>query len=100
MTAGECKERADKCLAAAQSASDGEAQRHWHQLADMWLSWAEKLAKFRVINQKLEAPKSTAERMASKKGEAAEMADQLRSWLALNETYDGGNTTDTPVNKL
>ena len=61
VTASECRERAEKCLAAAQAASDGEAQRHWRQLADMWLSWSKKLDKFRVINQKLEAAKSTTE---------------------------------------
>ena len=90
MTASECRERAEKCLAAAQDASDGEVQRHWRQLADMWVLWSERLERFRVINEKYEAAKSTTEGAVSPKGEALEVADQLRSWLALNETYEVG----------
>jgi hypothetical protein len=33
----ECRKRAEECLAAALSASDGDAQRTWLHLSDLWL---------------------------------------------------------------
>ena len=37
MNAEECRKRAEECLAAALSASGGDAQRTWLQLSDLWL---------------------------------------------------------------
>jgi hypothetical protein len=52
MNADECRKKADDCLAAAQYASDRNAQRTWRHLADMWLRWSEQLDKFRAYRER------------------------------------------------
>jgi hypothetical protein len=95
--ADECRRRAEKCLAAAQHASDRDAQRTWHQLSDMWLLWSGQLVQLRPENngrsEATDDPESgkrptvvtepIAERAISRRRKAAEMADLLRLRLAL-----------------
>ena len=101
MNADECRKKADECLAAAQFASDGDAQRTWRQLADMWLLWSEQLDRFRAYRERSTAAgnvESSERSMAAAvpipesitpdNGKAADAADRLRSMLALNEKND------------
>ena len=90
MNASECSKRAEECLAAAQYASDRDAQRNWRQIADVWLLWSEQLGKLRVDNEKSETAELTTGGIVPMKGEAADAADQLRSWLALIVTHEIG----------
>jgi hypothetical protein len=97
MTADDCRNRADECLAAAQYASDRDAQRTWRHLADMWLLWSEHLRMNATntvgsasINELQGGPRLAAAVEPSKaevaeSGKAATIADQLRSRLSLAE---------------
>jgi hypothetical protein len=96
MNADDCRKRADECLAAAQYASDRDAQRTWRQLADMWLLWSEQLQRFsaskvgaaadnelqngargETVTESASAPATADNR------KVAEIADRLRSRLSL-----------------
>ena len=97
MNADECRARADQCLAAAQYAPDRDVKRTWQQLADMWLLWSEQLEKLRIYSGATASAESGVEsRLAatiskpviSGGGEAAKVADLLRSRLALDEVND------------
>jgi hypothetical protein len=97
MTADDCRKKADECLAAAQYASDRDAQRTWRQLADMWLLWSEHLRMYATnkvgsasINElqggaRLAATAEPSKAEGAESGKAATIADQLRSRLSLAE---------------
>ena len=101
MNANECRKKADECLAAAQYASDRDAQRTWRHLADMWLLWSEQLDRFRAYRERstaaanidssersMAAALPIADPATPDNGKAAEAGDRLRSTLALNEKND------------
>ncbi len=101
MNADDCREKADACLAAAQYASDREAQLIWRHLADMWRLWSEQLDKFRLYRERSKAAAnidSSERSMAAalpiadpaipENGKVAEAGDRLRSMLTLNEKND------------
>ena len=85
-------------MAAAQYAPDRDVKRTWQQLADMWLLWSEQLEKLRIYSGATAGAESGIEsRVAAKPigkpvisggGEAAKVADLLRSRLALDEVND------------
>jgi len=92
MNVDECRNRAEQCLATAQSASDQDMKRSWQQLAEMWLLWSDNLDRFRVTNEAAAASKKGKSVVAvqpinkskiSGKRKVAEIADRLCSRLAL-----------------
>jgi len=96
MNADDCRKRADECLAAAQYASDRDAQRTWCQLADMWLLWSEQLQRYSADQLGAAADNelqngaravTTAESVSAPatvdNRKVAEIADRLRSRLSL-----------------
>ncbi len=98
MNADDCRNKADECLAAAQYASDRDAQRTWRQLAEMWLLWSEQLrmpsannAGSAPTNELQNGMSSVAsigrarEAAIADNTKAATMADRLRSRLSLAE---------------
>ena len=98
MNSDDCRNRADECLAAAQYASDRDAQRTWRQLAEMWLLWSEQLRMLSAnntgsapTNEWEDGTRSAAstgparEAAIADNGKAATIADRLRSRLSLAE---------------
>lgn len=97
MNSDDCRNRADEWLAAAQYASDRDAQRTWRQLADIWLLWSEHLRVHAATNlgsasinelrdgarPAVAAEPNKAE--GTESGKAATIADQRRSRLSLAE---------------
>jgi hypothetical protein len=51
MNAIECRERAERCLEAAQSTPNQSAQETWRHLADLWLLWSKQRDRF-VLGEK------------------------------------------------
>ena len=97
MNADDCRNKADECLAAAQYASDRDAQRTWRQLADMWLLWSEHLRMYATNNvgsasinelrdgARLAATAEPGKAEVAESGKAATIADQLRFRLSLSK---------------
>ena len=95
MNSGECRKRAEECLAVAQYVLDHDAQRMWRQLSDLWMLWSERLVQLnRRSEDNINAENSkrsvaVAEPIIqppiSRNREALEMADRLRLRLALKE---------------
>jgi hypothetical protein len=98
MNTDDCRNKADECLAAAQYASDRDAQRTWRHLADMWLLWSEQLrmssannAGSAPSNELQDGTRSVASigparaTAIADNAKAATMADRLRSRLSLAE---------------
>jgi hypothetical protein len=96
MNADDCRNKADECLAAAQYASDRDAQRTWRHLAEMWLLWSEQLrtssannAGSAPTNGLQDGTRSVAsigparEAAIADNTKAARMADRLRCRLSL-----------------
>ena len=96
MNADDCRNKADQCLAAAQYASDRDAQRTWRELAEMWLLWSEQLRMFSTNNNRAaptnelgdgtrSAATTRSDEPAIADNGIATMADRLRSRLSLAE---------------
>jgi len=88
MNSDDCRNRADECLAAAQYASDRDAQRTWRQLADS--VYAATNLGSASINElrdgaRLAAAAEPNKAEGTESGKAATIADQLRSRLSLAE---------------
>jgi len=92
MNVDECRNRAERCLAAAQNASAQDVKQSWQQLAQMWLTWSEQLERFRAYRKATTTIENEAElvpdepineSIISRKGKIAEIADKLRLRLAL-----------------
>jgi len=93
MNVDECRNRAERCLAAAQNASAEDVRQSWQQLAEMWVDWSEQLRRYNAYKRTTTAVESDvkpviaaepiSESIISRNGKISEIADRLRSKLAL-----------------